>query len=66
MVLNLKLQKNVPTLVEIFSTDGKLQTQLKVQQARISIDLDFLAKGTYLLALSNAFVRYTTKLQVPK
>ena len=51
MVLNLSLQNTVPTKVEIFSVDGKLQSQMQVAQSRISIDLSFLSPGTYLLAL---------------
>lgn len=64
MVLNLSLQNTVPTKVEIFSVDGKLQRQMQVAQSRISIDLSFLSPGTYLLALSNAVRRYTTRLRV--
>ena len=61
MVLNLSLQNTVPTKVEIFSVDGKLQRQMQVAQSRIS---SFLSPGTYLLALSNAVRRYTTRLRV--
>jgi hypothetical protein len=64
MVLNLQLQNGVPTTIEIFSVDGKLQRAMQIHQPRISIDLGFLSKGTYLLALSNAVRRYTTRLKV--
>jgi hypothetical protein len=64
MVLNLQFQNAMPTTVEIFSVDGKLQRQLQVAQSRISIDLGNLTKGTYLLALNNALRRYTTRLRV--
>jgi hypothetical protein len=59
MTLNLQLHNGVPTTVKIFSVDGKLQRQLQVQHSKTSIDLSFLNKGTYIVALSNA-VRYCT------
>jgi hypothetical protein len=64
MVLNLQMQTSEPTTIKIFNVEGQLQRQLQIAQSRISIDLSFLAKGVYTIALSNALVRFTKKLRV--
>jgi Secretion system C-terminal sorting domain len=64
MVLNLQLQNSEPTTIKIFNVEGQLQRQLQVAQSKVSIDLSFLTKGIYTVAMSNAFVRFTKKLRV--
>ena len=64
MILKLQLQNSEPTTVKIFSIDGTLQKQLQVKQSYNSINLNFLSKGTYLLAFSNTLRRFTTKLTI--
>jgi hypothetical protein len=64
MVLNLQMQNSEPTTIKIYNVEGQLQRQLQVAQSKISIDLSFLSKGTYTIALSNALVRFTKKLRI--
>ena len=64
MVLNLNLQTCELTTIKIYNVEGELQRQLQIAQSKISIDLNFLAKGIYTIALSNALVRFTKKLRI--
>jgi hypothetical protein len=64
MVIHLQLLNGLPTTVKIFSKDGILQRQAQFTQLKTTFDLGALKTGTYLMALSNAVLRHTAKINI--